>query len=143
MSTKSKFSLKATDKDSYLERVLTFPLTSIKSNEHLIAAQKVMDQMLAQSALDHGDEIYLGALSDLVATYEAAHVAIDPASDADMLRHLLEAKGVTQAQLSKDTAIAKSSVSEVLAGRKPLSRKMIRKLAVYFNVDVGVLASNV
>lgn len=143
MATKTKFSLNAEDKDSYLERVLAFPLTSINSHDHVVAAQKVMDKMLAQSDLDHGDEIYLDALSDLVAAFEDAHVVFGPASDAEMLRHLLEAKGVTQAQLSKDTGIAKSSISEVLAGRKAFSRQMIRKLAEYFNVQVGVLASNV
>jgi HTH-type transcriptional regulator/antitoxin HigA len=143
MSSKGKYSLKAKDKDSYLERVLAFPLTSIKSDDHLLAAQKMMDQMLAQGELDHGDEIYLDGLSDLVAAYEDAHMAIEAASDADLLRHLLEAKGVTQSQLSAETGIAKSSVSEVLAGRKRFSRQMMRKLADYFNVDVGVLASNV
>lgn len=143
MATKTKFSLNAEDKDLYLERVLAFPLTSIQSHDHLVAAQKVMDRMLAQNDLVHGDEVYLDALSDLVAAFEGAQVVIGPASDAEMLRHLLEAKGVTQAQLSKDTGVAKSSISEVLAGRKAFSRQMIRKLAAYFNVEVGILASNV
>ena len=86
--------------------------------------------------------MYLDALSDLVAAYEDAHHAIEPASDADMLRHLLEAKGVTQAQLSNKTGLAKSSVSEVLAGKRPFSRQMIRTLSGYFKVDVSVLAAN-
>ena len=86
--------------------------------------------------------MYLDALSDLVAAYEDQHYPIAPASDADMLRHLMEAKGVTQAQLSRDTGIAKSTISEVLAGKKPFSRQMIRKLAGYFRVDVSILAGN-
>jgi HTH-type transcriptional regulator/antitoxin HigA len=60
-----------------------------------------------------------------------------------MLRHLMEAKGVTQIDLHRETGIAKSSISEVLAGRKTFSRQMIRKLADYFHVDVSVLASNI
>ena len=59
-----------------------------------------------------------------------------------MLRHLMAAKGVTQAQLSRDKRLPKSTVSEVLAGKKPFSRQMIRKLADYFKVDVRVLAAN-
>ena len=143
MATKTKFGLKQKDRDSYLELVLAFPLASIKSDEHLAEAQKVMDRLLAKGELDDGEEMYLDALSDLVAAYEDAHHAIEPASDADMLRHLMEAKGVTQAQLSKETGLAKSSISEVLAGKKPFSRRMIRKLADYFKVDVSVLAANV
>jgi HTH-type transcriptional regulator/antitoxin HigA len=54
----------------------------------------------------------------------------------------LEAKGVTQAQLSQQAGIAKSTISEVLARKRPFSRQMIRKLAEYFRVDVSLLASN-
>ena len=58
-----------------------------------------------------------------------------------MLRHLMEARGVTQAQLSRETHIPKSTISEVLAGKKPFSRQLIRKLADYFKVDASVLAA--
>jgi HTH-type transcriptional regulator/antitoxin HigA len=55
--------------------------------------------------------MYFDALSDLVASYEDEHYAIEPASDSDVLRHLMEAKGVTQAQLGRDTRIPKSTIS--------------------------------
>lgn len=141
-ATRTKFGLKGKARDSYLELVMTFPLASIKSDEHLSEAQEVMDRLLARGKRDDGEEMYLDALSDLVAAFEDIHHAIEAASDADMLRHLLEAKGITQAQLSKETGMAKSSISEVLAGKKPFSRQMIRKLADYFQVDVSVLAAN-
>ena len=142
MATKTKFGLKGKGRDAYLELVQVFPLASIKSDEHLDAAQAVMDQLLAKGELDGGEEMYLDALSDLVAAYEDEHHAIAPASDADMLRHLMEAKGVTQAQISRETGIAKSTISEVLAGKKAFSRQMIRKLADYFRVDVSILTAN-
>jgi len=142
MAVKSKFALKGKGRDAYLELVQAFPLASIKSEEHLEAAQEVMDQLLAKGDVDDGEEMYLDALSDLVATYEDEHHAIAAASDADMLRHLLEAKGVTQAQLSRETRIAKSTISEVLAGKKAFSRQLIRRLAEYFQVDVSVLTAN-
>lgn len=142
MATKTKFGLQGKARDSYLDLVLAFPLSSIRSGEHLGAAQQVMDRLLAQGDLDDGEETYLDALSDLVAVYEDEHHAIEPASDADMLRHLLEAQGVTQAQLSQGAGIARSTISEVLAGKKRFSRQMIRKLADYFHVDVSILAAN-
>lgn len=143
MATKTRFGLKGKVKDSYLELVCDFPLTSIQSDEHLEEAQVVMDRLLAKATLDEGEEIYLDALSDLVAAYEDDHVPIGPASDADMLRHLMEAKGVTQAELSRDTSVPRSTVSEVLAGKKPFSRQLIRRFADYFGVDVTVLAANI
>jgi HTH-type transcriptional regulator / antitoxin HigA len=142
MSTKTRFALKGRGRDSYLELVLAFPLSSIRSDVHLDKAQKIMDRLLAKKVLDDGEETYLDALSDLVAVYEDEHHAVEPASDADMLRHLLDSKGVTQAQLSQQAGIAKSTISEVLAGKKQFSRQTIRKLAAYFGVDVSVLACN-
>ena len=142
MTVKTKFSLKAKAKDSYLELILAFPLASIRSDEHLRAAQVVMDRLLAKRKLNTGESLYLDALSDLVAAYEDEHHAIESASDADMLNHLLDAKGVNQAELHRSTGIPKSTISEVLAGKKPFSRQMIRKLAAYFQVDIGVLSTN-
>jgi HTH-type transcriptional regulator / antitoxin HigA len=142
MPAKSKFSLNGPGRDSYLELVNAFPLASIKTHDQLHEAQKVMDQLLARGRLDGGAEMYLDALSDLVATYEDEHFPIDPASDADMLRHMTETKSVTQAQLSRDAAIPKSTISQILSGKKPFSRQVIHKLAAYFSVDASVLANN-
>lgn len=121
----------------------TYTLDAIRSEADLQSAQRVMDDLLARGRLDPGERAYLDALSDLVAAYEDVHYAIPPASDADMLRHLMEARDITQAQLVHDTDIPKSSISEVLGGKKPLSRSMIRKLAEYFDVDVSVLTANI
>ena len=142
MNRNNRFGLKARMKDAYLKLILAFPLTSIQSEEHLQAAQEVMDRLLAQGDLDDGAMLYLDALSDLVASYEDEHHPIAPASDADMLRHLLEAKGVSQAELHRESGLAKSTISEVLAGKKPFSRQMIRKLSEFFKVDVSVLTAN-
>src|SRR5438552_15606320 len=142
MPVKTKFSLKGAGRDSYLELVTAFPLASTKSDEQLREAQKVIDPLLARGELDDGEEMYLDALSDLVAACEDEHHAIAPASDAEMLRHLMEAKGVTQAQLSRETRIPKSTISELLASKKSFSRQLIRKLADYFNVDARLLAAN-
>jgi HTH-type transcriptional regulator / antitoxin HigA len=142
MATIGSFRLQGKVRDSYLECVFDFPLTAISSDEHLEAAQRVMDRMLAGGKLDRGRQAYLDALSDLVASYEDEHFPIEPASDADMLRHLLDAKGISQADLHRETGVSKSSISEVLSGRKTLSRQMIRRFAEYFGVDVSVLAAN-
>jgi HTH-type transcriptional regulator / antitoxin HigA len=142
MAAKAKFNLRDKEKDSYLCLIMDFPLASIRSDDHLAAAQRVMDQLLAKGKLDDGEGMYLNALSDLVAAYEDEHHAIPPATDGEMLLHLMESKGVNQAQLHRDAGIPKSTISEVLAGKKPFSRQIIRKLADYFHVDVSILAGN-
>lgn len=127
---------------SYLNLIVELPLASIKSKQQLDVAQAMIDRLLRQESLDEGEELYLDALSDLVAAYEDAHFPIAPASDADMLRHLMDAKEVTQAELHRQTGIPKSTISEVLAGKKPFSKALIRTLADFFKVDASVLTSN-
>src|SRR5438874_5808914 len=105
MTVNTRYRLKPATRDSYLELVSAFALASIQSDEHSHEAQKVIDRLLAKVTLDKGEELYLDALSDLVASYEDEHHAIEPASDADMLAHLMDAKGITQAQLSRATLI--------------------------------------
>jgi HTH-type transcriptional regulator / antitoxin HigA len=142
MATNGKFRLQGSEKDSYLELIVEFPLASIRSQDHLHAAQAVMDRLLTHGEMNDGEALYLDALSDLVATYEDDHYPIAPASDAEMLQHLLDAKGLSQADLHRETGLPKSTISEVLAGKKPFSRRMIRKLAEFFKVDVSALTSN-
>ena len=142
MATKTKVQRNRKISDSYLNLVIEHPLASIKSQDQLDSAQVMIDHLLTKRSLDAGEELYLDALSDLVAAYEDVHYTIPPASDADMLRHLMEAKEVTQADLHRQTGIPKSTISEVLAGKKPFSKGMIRKLADFFKVEASVLASN-
>lgn len=142
MATKTKTVRRRKVADSYLELVMECPLASIKTESQLAVAQAMIDRLLTQGKMDDGEEMYLDALSDLVAAYEDVHCPIAPASDADMLRHLMEAKGVTQVELHRGTGIPKSTVSEVLAGKKPFSKTLIRTLADFFQVDTSVLASN-
>lgn len=143
MAKKTVNRFKGKVRDVYLELIQQFPLTSIRSEDDLEAAQEVMDQLLAKGKLSAGESLYLDALSDLVAAYEDEHYPIEPASDADMLRHLMEAKGINQIQLHRGTKIAKSTISEVLAGKKEFSRQMIRTFADYFDVATSVLAANI
>ena len=89
MATNPQFGFKGKSRNSYLKLVMAFPLASIKSDLHLEAAQQVMDRLLAKGELDEGEEMYLDALSDLVGAYEDDHHPIAPASDADLLRHLM------------------------------------------------------
>jgi hypothetical protein len=62
---------------TYFDWVKRHPLTSIKSDADLDAAQAVLDELLRQD-LDAGASTYLDALSDLVLLYERERHAIPP-----------------------------------------------------------------
>jgi len=73
--------------DTYLHLIQELPLVSITSDEHLDAAQAMLDRLTDKKTLDGGEQAYLDALCDLVAVYEDKYHPIPAASDADLLRH--------------------------------------------------------
>jgi len=120
--------------DPYLDLIRRLPLRPIRSEEDLDRATAMMNGLLDREDLDPGEGDYLDVLSDLVEKYEAEHHAIAPASDAEVLRHLIEARDLTQARVAEDTGIAESTISAVLTGKRTLNRKQIGTLARYFLV---------
>ncbi len=94
--------------------------------------------LLDKDQRDADEEDYLDVLGDLVEKYETSAHPIPPVSDADMLRHLIEAKGVTQAEVAEETGISRSTISEILSGKRTLNRRHIDALAGFFHVSPAV-----
>lgn len=122
---------------AYLELVRAFPLVSIRDDVHLTEAMAVIDQLTEQSELSAAEDAYLGALTDLVETYDDAHVSIPPTSGVDALRHLMEANDLSQADLAPLFGGA-SVISEVLSGKRRLSLTHIQRLAARFGLPADV-----
>lgn len=128
-------------KEVYLELIGRVPLRPIRSEKELDRATKMMNWLLDKPSLNRDEDDYLDVLSDLIERYETEHYpAIEPVTDAEMLAHLLEAKGVTQAEAAANTGIAESTISEFLSGKRIPNRRHISKLAAYFHVNPGVFS---
>jgi HTH-type transcriptional regulator/antitoxin HigA len=127
--------------DLYLDLVRRFPLRPLRTAADLDAAVAVIDALLDRPKLSVPERDYLDVLSDLVEAYEAGAVPVRPVGDPDLLRFLIEQKGVTQAEVAAGAGIAESTISEVLAGKRTLNRTQIAKLARYFHVEPGAFLS--
>ncbi len=125
------------DNHQYLKLVQSFPLRHLRSDRELDEAIKVINALIIRSSLSSGEQDYLDVLTDIVERYETENVPMSPVSDAEMLRHLIEARGITQAKLSAYVQIPMSTISEVLHGKKKLTRRHVGILAAYFGVDAG------
>lgn len=119
--------------DTYFTLVRQFPLTHIRDDETLTEAQEVIDNLLRQN-LDEGGEAYLAALTDLVESYERAHVAIPDASATDVLRELMAANRLTQSELAKRVGIAQSTISAILKETRPMTLSHATALAKHFGI---------
>jgi HTH-type transcriptional regulator/antitoxin HigA len=122
----------------YLKLVRRFPLRPIRSEKELDRASEMIDEMLVRARpLAPLERDYLEVLSDLVERYEDAHHPMPEASGADVLRHLMEARGLTQSEVAAATGIVNSTISAVLSGKRRLSVQHIEKLAAFFHVGPG------
>ena len=130
----------AIKREKYLDLVRQFPLRPIRSERELERAIEVIDSLIDRPSLSSDKRDYLNVLSDLVATYEDQHYPRPKISDARMLRHLIDAKGVSQTEVAQATGIANSTISAVLKGTRELTRAHISQLARYFRIEPGVFA---
>ena len=55
-----------------------------------------------------------------------------------MLRHFLDARGVTRSEAARGAGIAVSTISSILAGKRRMNRDHIEALAQFFNVSPAV-----
>lgn len=97
-----------------------------------------IDRLMRLKKLSADQRDYLELLSVLVEKYESVKCPPADVSQGQMLEHLLEAKGVTQADVAKATGVSASLLSSVRAGRRELSKENVRKLSAFFNVSPAV-----
>ncbi len=127
------------DMEAYLALVRAFPLISIRDDVHLREALATLDRLVEQSERSEAEEAYLSALTDLVETYENAHVVIPPVSGVAVLRYLMEENGLKQSDLAPLFG-SPSIISEVLAGKRRLALSHMEKLAAYFGLPISVFS---
>ncbi len=126
--------VKQTMPDTYFKLVRQFPLIHIRDDGHLGEAQRMIDRLL-QQRLDDGTEEYLDALTDLVETYEDEHETFPDASEAEVLRELMRANGLSQPKLAKEVGMSQSTISAVLSGTRSLTKSQVVALAKFFRIS--------
>jgi HTH-type transcriptional regulator/antitoxin HigA len=124
--------------DRYLDLIRAFPLRPIRTEVELDQAIAIIDSLIDRDELQPDEQDYLDVLADQVHRYETEQHPLPAVSEADMLRHLIEAHDITQLKLATDTGIAESTISNILSGKRGMSRNHIAALAAYFHVSPAV-----
>jgi HTH-type transcriptional regulator/antitoxin HigA len=122
----------------YLQLVRAFPLRPIRSDEELNDAVALLDALIDRAPLLAEEQDYMRVLGGLVKEYEEKTIPIRPSTDAEMLRFLMEGNGLNQTQMADAMGIPASTVSEILKGRRKLTRTHIGRLTERFSVPATV-----
>jgi len=101
----------------------------------LSKAEKLMD-LDPDPGTQAGDQLELLAL--LIKHYEDEHFPMETPDPNDAIRFRMEQQGLLQKDLIPYIG-SKSKVSEILAGKRPLTLKMIRKLNIALNIPAEIL----
>lgn len=78
-------------------------------------------------------------LSLLIEQYESLDDPTPECAPTELLEHLLESREITKARLARDTGIPRSVITNILAGRRGISKAVAVKLAAYFGVSLSLL----
>ncbi len=113
-------------------------VTTVKTEEEHARAVALIDVLLDTVRDDENHPLaeVLDYLAAQVEAYEADHVDIPEAEPKEVLRFLMEQHGLKQSDLT-DCA-PQSRISDILAGRRDISKETAKKLAQRFHVSVDV-----
>lgn len=120
----------------YQTLLLEYQPRPIRSErDHRRALKQVESLMVADAGREASELIEL--LSTLIEQYEAREFPTPNNTPREMLEHYLENRGVTRAELARATGIPRSVITNVLAGRRQISKSVAAHLAEYFGVSVS------
>ncbi len=101
--------------------------------KYVARAESLLDKK-GRSAVENR---YVELLSILIDRYEEERDPIVPPAPLDALKELMSAKGLSQSALAK--LLGSSGIaSEVLSGKRSLSKTHVKKLAEAFNVSTDL-----
>ena len=126
---------------SYADLLVEIQPRPIGSKAALEKSYKLIDKLMSKPALSRAESEMLELLSMLVEQYESREHPTPQVPAADMLEHLIESRGITNAALAAETNIPRSTVTDILAGRRRISLGNVHKFAKYFHVPHSVFVS--
>jgi HTH-type transcriptional regulator/antitoxin HigA len=113
-------------------------VTSVRSEEDYAQARATIDALLDEvgDSEDHPLAEVLNYLADQVKAYEDENFQIPTAEPNEVLRFLMEQHGLKQEDLG-DCA-PQSRISDILCGKRSISKEIAKRLAHRFHVRADV-----
>jgi HTH-type transcriptional regulator / antitoxin HigA len=112
----------------------------IRSEEQLVRYTEALFQLTAKGRLAAAEEEAVALLTLLIERYESERYPVPDASPGEVLRFLLDHNELTQRDIAEELG-SETTVSLVLAGKRPLTREHIEKLSRRFHVSPAVFFS--
>ena len=123
---------------------------AFQNHAHIKRPDTEAEYLELHALLDHLTNVYamddatFGPLIDLIARYMLEWEntndpwAATPSTPRDALASLMRDRDVTQVQLERAGVVAQSTLSQILAGKRGVSKGTAKKLGTFFGVSSAV-----
>ena len=121
-------------------RLLAKTLPSvIRSEDENSRILSIIEDLMAkgEKGLTPEEDTLLDLLVDLVHDFEESHYQLPQSSPHEMVAFLLAQRGLKASDLW-DVLGSKGRVSEILSGKRAISKEQAKKLAAFFHVGVAL-----
>ena len=128
------------DRESYRDILSTYLPSPIRTEEDNEKALAQVELLMHQSPLTTAESDLLELLTQLIERFEEEHYAFPPevqSTPLSMLLFLMESNDLKQSDLVSIIG-SKGVVSEVVNGKRGISKKMAIALGERFNVNPGL-----
>jgi HTH-type transcriptional regulator / antitoxin HigA len=125
------------DTDTYADLLVQYRPKVIASEAENDAAIELAEALAHHDPKSPEEQALLDLLITLIEKFENEHYLIPVSSPLNMLKHLMEARSLKQEDLVGIIG-SRGVVSEVVNGKRDISKAQAKSLANYFNVDVGL-----
>ncbi len=105
-----------------------------KQNQEYV---RLLEKLTSKKSITHAEEKLIELLAVLVEDFEAKHFPVPDATPIAKVRHLMEAHGLRQKDLLSVFG-TESIASEVLRGKRELTKEHIKRLSTRFGVSPAV-----
>ncbi len=110
------------------------PITSEEENQEAIALAEELEH---RTSLSQEEEILLELLYVLIEQFETENYPIPEGNPQEILKHLMEENNIKQEELIGIIG-SRGVVSEVVNGKRNISKNQAKALANFFHVDVSL-----
>ena len=114
------------------------PIRSEKEYDRMSALMNNLLDVVGDKE-DHALAGLLDLVGELVEDYDVSNYAIEASEPKEVLRYLIEMRGLKQNEMAG--IVAQGNLSAILAGKRKISAALAGKLAKYFEVSPAVFVS--
>jgi HTH-type transcriptional regulator/antitoxin HigA len=119
---------------AYEDLLLEYKPRPIRNEPDCRKARRALEELMKPRPSRAESEL-IEVLATLIEQYEAREYPTPSVPARRVLEHLMESRGISRAELARATGIPRSTVTNVLRGKRELSKANVRELARHFGVS--------